>query len=77
VKSFAIFANTKPPRNRKIAQHQNWRVGLTHRAAPGGTPTARELLVGGSGFHVGCSPTLLYGAARQWPFTLWCFVPVG
>ena len=25
----------------------------THRAALGGTLTARELLVGGSGFHVG------------------------
>ena len=28
---------------------------VTHRAALGGTLTARELLVGGSGFHVGLS----------------------
>ena len=24
-----------------------------------------------------CLSTILYGAARQWPFFLWCFVPAG
>ena len=42
MKSLAIFANTKPPRNRKLAQHQNWRSGLYELLRCQGNSSARR-----------------------------------
>ena len=49
--------------------------GGTHRAAFGGALTARELWLRRIWFLPLFVFMLLYGDARQWPYSLWCFLP--
>ena len=49
----------------------------THRAALGGTLTARELWLRRIWFLLLFVFMLLYGDARPWPYTLWCILPAG
>ena len=55
---------------RGVPQSPRWSVGLTHRAALGGTLTARELFfdVLWAPAVVGVYRTLSYGVASQWPY---------
>jgi hypothetical protein len=53
------------------------RFGLTHRAASGGTLTARELWFEGLWFRSLSVSILVLRVARQWPYTLWCLMPEG
>jgi len=60
---------------------QNWYphspLLTTHRAALGGTLTARELWLRRIWFLLLFVFMLLYGDARPWPYTLWCILPAG
>jgi hypothetical protein len=49
--------------------------GGTYRATFGGTLTARELWFGGIWFLSRLLSSLGPGDARQWPCSLWCFLP--
>ena len=56
-----------------------WPVGiawLTRRASGGALP-ARELVFDDLVVATVGGATLLRGAARQWPYVRWCFLPVG
>ncbi len=57
-----------------------WPVGtawLTRRAASGCALPGRELVFDDPVVATVGGAILLRGAARQWPYARWCFLPVG
>ena len=55
--------------------HKPESASETCRAAFGGTLAARELGFGQIWFPSLFASTLVSGDARQWPYSLWCFLP--
>ena len=62
---------------RSVVPWKPGNAGGTHRAALGGTLTARELWLRRIWFLLLFVFMLLYGDACQWPYSLWCSLPAG